>query len=322
MAYIRCDRVGTVEIARLNRMVRKEPAELVRRSEERYDRQLSDIADEIAQNLSSHKILMVSGASSAGKTTSSLKLCEALAARGVVSHTISLDNFFLSRERCPLDADGKRDIESPRALDAALLADCVGSLVAGRVTDLPKYDFKSGQSIRAHKQLVVGEHEIVLIEGIHALNDELLAHLPQDRICKVYLALRTNYQGEGYLLKKREVRFLRRLVRDHKFRGASPEMTFGMWPGVCQGEEAYIKPFVGHADIILDASFEYEPAVMRAYALPLLREVPETSTYYPAAQQLIEKLLPIEQLSADYLPATSLLREFIGGSQYYGPKQK
>ena len=321
MAYIRSDRVGTVEIAELNRLVRTEPEALVRRSEERYDRLLSDIADELAGALPSHKVVMLSGASNAGKTTSSLKLCAELLRRGVVSHTVSLDNFFLSRERCPLDEHGRRDIESPRALDAELLRSCVLSLIAGRETDMPKYDFKTGTSIRGHRKLRVGEHELVLIEGIHALNDKLIDGLPQDRICRIYLAVRTNFEGDGYLLPKREVRLLRRLVRDHKFRGAGPEATFGMWGGVCRGEERYIKPFAKHADIILDSSFAYEPAVIRDFAIPLLETVPEESEYYPNARRLIEKLLPVESLPASLVPGSSLLREFIGGSQYYG-KQK
>lgn len=321
MAYIRSDRVNTVKIEELNRLVRTEPETLVQRGEERYDRLLSDVADALAGALPAHKVIMLSGASNAGKTTSSLKLCALLAERGVTSHTISLDNFFLPRERCPLDEEGKPDIESPRALDAELLCSAVESLIAGRETALPKYDFKTGRSIRGHSTLTVGEHEIVLIEGIHALNDTLLMGLPQDRLCRIYLAVRTNYEGEGFTLPKREVRLLRRLVRDHKFRGAGPEATFGMWEGVCRGEERYIKPFAKHADIILDSSFYYEPAVLRDFALPLLEQVPKGSEFYAAARQLREKLLPVESLPASLVPGSSLLREFIGGSQYYGEKK-
>lgn len=321
MTYIRSGEINTVNLEQLNRRVREAPEALVAEGEARYDRLLADVADEIAGKLPAHKVIMLSGASNAGKTTSSLKLCALLAERGVTSHTVSLDDFFLPRERCPLDEHGKPDIESPRALDAELLRAAIESLILGRETALPRYDFKTGESLHGHKTLTVGAHEIVLIEGIHALNDELLAGLPQDRLCRIYLAVRTNYEGEGYFLPKREVRLLRRLVRDHKFRGAGPEVTFGMWDGVCRGEERYIKPFAKHADIILDSSFVYEPAIMRDFALPLLRMVPEKSEFYPHAKQLIEKLLPIEPLAPSLVPGSSLLREFIGGSLYYG-KQK
>ena len=266
-------------------------------------------------------VVMLTGPSASGKTTTAHKLADCIAAHGRRSAVVSLDNFYKDLKDYPRLPDGSVDYESVDALDISAINRCLLELIRTGRTQIPDFDFCGERRRHGVIPVEVGDG-VVVIEGIHALNPRLTALLPEGSAFKIYAGMREEYSRDGQrILPTRDVRLARRMVRDHKFRGAGPEATFGMWEGVCRGEERYIKPFAKHADIILDSSFYYEPAVLRDFALPLLEQVPKGSEFYAAARQLREKLLPVESLPASLVPGSSLLREFIGGSQYYGRKK-
>lgn len=314
---LRNEGIGSIEIDELNRALLRHPAETVAACEERLDGKLREIAEEIADNTAAHKIIMLSGPSNAGKTTSSHKLCHMLEESGVRTHIISLDDFFLSKDEIPLDENGVPDVESPAALNGPLMERCFASLAAGEETQLPRFDFASARSMPDGARLRITEHEIVLVEGIHALNDRVLAHVPGGRMFRIYLSVRTNFTDGGRtFLRKRHVRLSRRIVRDNSFRGTPPEGTFRMWEGVCRGEEKWIIPFSGRADVILDTILGYEPAVIGAYLIPLLTPLCDHPEYGETARMLIAKYQAFAPIAPELVPPTSLLREFIGGSIY------
>lgn len=311
------DEISTIAMGELYPKLRSFPEKVIARAEDKFDNRLQEIAKDVASNVASHKFIMLAGPSSSGKTTTSLKLCSALAEQGVGSHVISLDNFFRSRKDIPLDEAGNPDVESPMALDAEKIADSFERLCKSEEVLMPRYNFITSMSEDNGKTLQLKENEILLVEGIHALSNHILDRLPPERLYCVYLGVRTNYSVENEIfLRKRHIRLLRRLVRDYQFRGASPELTFHMWDGVCRGEEKWIIPCSGKADVIIDTLLEYEPAVLKEKALPLLAELFTHPTYAEAAKMLSEKLSAFPEVDETLVPETSLVREFIGGSFY------
>ncbi len=305
------------EISEINEKAESSPESMVEAAENRFNDQLCDITNKIKNK----KLIMLSGPSSAGKTTSSLKLCRMLGDIGMTAHTISLDNFFYSKSDLPKLEDGEYDFESPNCIDIPLFTDCMTGLLAGKKVDMPKFNFYTGLSEKNNFPLKIGENDIVFIEGIHALNPAITAGIPDDDLFRIFISIRGEFVKDGEtMLCKRDLRLVRRVIRDARFRNAPPELTFDMWSGVVDGEAKYISPFARRADTYLNSFFEYEPLVTASLALPLLKTLFRHEKHKKEAKRLSAALKLFGQLPVQYVPGTSLLREFVGGSDLYDKK--
>lgn len=311
------------ELEEINRRIATRPKNFVEEFESRFNHAIEDRADQIAKD-HAYKIVMVSGPSASGKTTTTLKLERYLEERGLEAHTISLDDFFLPRKEAPKKEDGSNDYETVYSLNLELLENCCAMLVRGEKTPMPKYDFLTGLSNLSAYELQLRENEVVLMEGIHALNDIVTQHLPQDRLMKLYVSVSSGIADcDGHLiLRKRQLRLLRRLVRDYRYRGSSAANTFSMWEDVVKGEEQYVLPFKRQADYTLDTTFPFDPCVLKPQAMPLLREAAEDPLWKHRAEELLCALEKVEEADRELLPKTSILREFVGGSIYHEERDK
>jgi uridine kinase len=312
--------IGHIDLNHVNAMLHCNPLAEITLAEEKYDMEVGAIAIDIKQNIKKRKIVLISGPSSSGKTTSALKLKEQLESNGIITHAVSLDDFFINRADVKILSNGKPDYENINSLNRELLENCLNSLASGKPTSMPKFDFHAGVRHDDAEILQLKTNEIAVVEGIHALNSEISSHLSQENVLKVYISVRSNYYMNGDIhLTKRQMRMLRRLVRDHKYRGHAPEFTLDMWPGVLAGEKIYIEPFASNADIALDSSFSYEPSGIKPYAVPLLAQLADTK-YKHMACELLDRLLDLPDIDPALIPPTSLMREFTEGSIYYDQK--
>ncbi len=303
--------------ADLNDMVRKGTLRsFIRVCDALQEKKIIAIADGIAQ--AGTRAVFIAGPSSSGKTTFMHRLEVQLQALGLRPLLLSLDDYYLPRERVPKDANGQPDLEHLEALDLELLDRQLSALVAGEEVELPRFDFSrnargSGGRVRADR-----EHPL-LIEGIHALNPRISRSVSGERIKKIYISALTTLNLDDHCrIRTTDMRMLRRLVRDHRFRGTDCETTLKMWDSVRAGEDRWIFPFQEEADYMFNSSLTYEPAVLRGYAYPLLSAVPPESPRYTLARRQIKFLnyfLPADVESE--LPPTSILREFIGGCSFY-----
>lgn len=298
-----------VEIPLVN-LAAKQPEEFARYCEDDYAARVAHAADEIMK--SGARIVMLTGPSASGKTTSALKLTEELSRRGSGGTVVSLDNFFRSIEEYPRLPDGRIDYESVEALDVPAIHAALKSLAESGEADIPDFDFRLAQRRRGTLHINAGGG-VVIVEGIHALNPRLTCVLPQKSVYKIYAGLREEYSlGGARYLPTRDVRLARRMVRDIRFRGHSVEKTLGMWPDVCAGEDKYIKVFKNQADLLLDTSFTYELCVLAPFVRELGGAVPSDSEYAPVLDALCAKYARCDALPASLIPEQSMLREFIG----------
>lgn len=264
------------------------------------------------------KFVMIAGPSSSGKTTYSQRLCTQLSALGFVPHSISVDNYFIPRAQVPLDEYGQKDYESLRAVDVKTFNEDMTKLLSGEEIDLPTYDFISGTRIYTGEKLRLGPDEILVIEGIHCLNDDLSYTLPAESKYKIYISALTQVNvDEHNRIPTTDGRLLRRIVRDHRTRGYSAANTLAMWDSVRRGEESYIFPFQGSADVIFNSALPYELALLKLYAQPLLLQVPKDHPQYFEAHHLLKFLDYFVTIPPDDVPQNSILREFIGGGCFH-----
>ena len=271
----------------------------------------------IAQNIFNRqgvKFVMIAGPSSSGKTTFSQRLCTQLSALGLVPHYIGVDNYFIPRAECPLDEFGNKDFESLRAIDLPLFNRDMSSLLEGEEIELPTYDFITGCRVYNGERLRLSEGDILVIEGIHCLNEELSASLPSESKFRIYISALTQLNiDEHNRISSTDGRLLRRIVRDYRTRGYSAENTLAMWDSVKRGEESYIFPFQEYADEFFNSALPYETAVMKQYLMPLLFRVPEGSPQFHEARRLLKFLDYFIGIPLDDVPQNSILREFLGG---------
>ena len=280
--------------------------------ETRFNNKVKTVAKEIAES-ERVEIVMLAGPSSSGKTTTAKKLCRELEKLGVVSHTISLDDFYLNNCDAPRFPDGTPDFETVDALDKAFFQKTMSDLIKNGEAYLPEFDFKSGTRKKQLNRLVVGKNDVVIVEGLHALNPVITDHLPADRLLKIYISISSRiYSGRDIVLNKRNMRFIRRVVRDYKFRGNSVETTFKMWITVRYGEDQYLFPYKDNADIKINTIHLYETCVFKDIAIELLKELPKESEFYKESQRLIRSLMKFPALDTKQVPENSLLREFLG----------
>lgn len=291
--------------------------DIINISEALQEKKIAKIAEEIASR-KGVKLVLLAGPSSSGKTTSCKRLSIQLAVNGLKPLQISLDDYFVDREKTPKDASGEYDYESIYALDLDLINEQFNALFRGEEVELPKYDFQSGKSKKSGNKLKMNDNNVLVVEGIHALNPELTAHIPQEQIFRVYAsALTTILLDNHNYIPTTDNRLLRRIIRDYKYRGVSAQETIHRWPSVRAGESKWIFPFQENADAMLNTAMLYELAVIKTQAEPLLQQVPENCEEYAEAYRLLKFLKYFKGIPYNNLPPTSLLREFLGGSSFH-----
>lgn len=292
-------------------------SDLIRLSEAYYNSQISKIADKIYENSKNIKVVLIAGPSSSGKTTTSKKLEVYLRSKGLVPHQISIDDYFVNREDTPRDENGELDFESIDALDIDLFNKQLFSLLDGEKVLLPQYNFVLGKREYKNKWLKLGENDIIIIEGLHALNDVMTMSIESKNKFKIYISPLTqlNIDNHNYI-RTTDTRKLRRIIRDNKYRGHSASDTLKMWSKIKRGEEKYIFPYQDNVDEIINSALVYEIGVLKTYAEPLLFSVAEDDPMYPEALRLINFLRNFLPIPSDDVPSDSILREFIGGSVF------
>ncbi len=291
--------------------------DIINISEALQEKKLAKIAEEIASR-KGVKLVLLAGPSSSGKTTSCKRLSIQLAVNGLKPLQISLDDYFVDRDKTPKDENGEYDFESIYALNLDLLNEQFNALFRGEEVELPKYDFPSGKSVKSGKKLKLEPNNVLVVEGIHALNPELTAHVPEEQIFRVYAsALTTILLDNHNYIPTTDNRLLRRIIRDYKYRGVSAQETIRRWPSVRSGENKWIFPFQENADAMLNTAMLYELSVLKMQAEPLLQQVPENCEEFAEAYRLLKFLKYFKGIPYNNLPPTSLLREFLGGSSFH-----
>lgn len=290
--------------------------DLINVSEALQEKKIAQIADEIASR-KGVKLVLLAGPSSSGKTTTCKRLSVQLLANGLKPLQISLDDYFINRDETPKDASGEYDYESIYALNLDLINKQFNALFRGEEVELPKYNFQQGKSEKSGKRLKMTDNNVLVVEGIHALNPELTAQIPEQQKFRVYAsALTTILLDDHNYIPTTDNRLLRRIVRDNKYRGISAQDTIHRWPSVRAGENKWIFPYQENADAVFNTAMLFELAVLKTQAEPLLEQVPETSPEYSEAYRLLKFLKYFKPISNRDIPPTSLLREFLGGSSF------
>ncbi len=311
------DIVGISTVGDFNRAcIDGHATDLINVSEALQEKKIARIADEI-NSRKGVRIVLIAGPSSSGKTTFSKRLAIQLMACGLKPYPVSLDDYFVDREKTPLDEHGEYDFESLYALNLELFNTHMKALLAGQEVVLPKYNFQEGKSESSGKVLKLEENTILILEGIHALNPELLPQIDEACKYKIYVsAITTIMLDDHNYIPTTDNRLLRRIVRDFKYRGCSALDTIRRWPSVQAGENKWIFPYQEHADIMFNSALLFELAVIREQAIPLLEQVPENVSEYSEAYRLRKFLRYFVPMPSLQIPPTSLLREFLGGSSF------
>ena len=290
--------------------------EIINISEALQEKKIIKIADRIAEDRN-YRLILISGPSSSGKTTFSKRLCVQLLACGLHPVSISMDDFFVDRVKTPLDENGEYDFENINALNIPLFNEQMNALLGGKEIELPRYNFQTGKSERSGHYVQMKSNSLVILEGIHALNPVLTKDIPDQNKFKIYAsALTTVLIDHHNYIQTQDIRLLRRIVRDYKYRGYSALETIRRWPSVCLGEEKWIYPFQEEADEMINTALLYELSAVRNEARAILEQVPEHEPEYSEAYRLRKFLGYVIPISAHSLPPTSLMREFIGGSSF------
>ena len=311
------DILGLRTIGDLNEVIGKGYSpQLIMVSEALQEKKISRIADEVTRR-QGVKLVLIAGPSSSGKTTTCKRLSVQLTVNGIKPVAISLDDYFLDRDKTPRDEKGDYDFENLHALNLPLLNEQLTALFRGEEVELPRYDFPTGTSQMSGKKLRLGENEILVVEGIHALNPELTSQIPNEQIFRVYAsALTTVLLDNHNYIPTTDNRLLRRIIRDHKYRAVSARETIRRWPSVRAGENKWIFPFQENADAMFNTAMLFELAVIKSQAEPLLEAVPENCPEHAEAYRLLKFLRYIQPIPDTQIPPTSLLREFLGGSSF------
>ena len=324
------DILGLRTIGDLNEVIAKGYAsQLIQVSEALQEKKIAQIADEIARRRnavtaphsafdgSPVKIVLIAGPSSSGKTTTCKRLSVQLAVNGIKPVPVSLDDYFLDRDKTPRDEKGDYDFEHLHALNLPLLNEQMNALFRGEEVELPRYNFQTGRSEKSGRRLKLKDDQVLVVEGIHALNPELMSQVPDEQVFRVYAsALTTLLLDKHNYIPTTDNRLLRRIIRDHKYRGVSAIETIRRWPSVRAGENRWIFPFQENADAMFNTAMLFELAVIKSQAEPLLEQVPENVPEHAEAYRLLKFLHYIKPIPDTQIPPTSLLREFLGGSSF------
>ncbi len=314
---LRIERLGIPSVGILNNQIAADrTAEIILSQEALMEKQIGDIAEQIAAR-PEVRFVMVAGPSSSGKTTFSHRLATQLRACGLTPHPIATDNYFVNREHTPRDENGQFDFERLEAMDVEGFNRDMLRLLEGETVELPQYNFKKGQREYNGHFLTLGERDILVVEGIHCLNDRFSYALPAERKFKVYISCLTTLNIDDHnRIPTTDARLLRRMVRDARTRGYGAAATIAMWPSVRRGEERHIFPYQDSADVIFNSALLYETSLLRPYAEPMLYAIEKADPAYLEARRLLKFLSYFLPIPADVVPLSSIAREFIGGGCY------
>ncbi len=309
--------LGVSTVGDFNEAVRSgQTTGLINVSEALQEKKIASIAEQIAHRQGT-RVVLIAGPSSSGKTTFCKRLSIQLVTCGIKPIQISLDDYFVDRHLTPKDENGEYDYESVHALNIPLLNEQLQQLFEGKNIELPKYNFQTGKSEKSGKRLQLGDNQVLVLEGIHALNQELTAQIPQEQKFHIYIsALTTILLDDHNYIRTTDNRLLRRIIRDYKYRGVNAQETIHRWPSVRAGENKWIFPYQENADVMFNTAMLFELAVIKQQAEPLLDLVPENCPEYAEAYRLRTFLDYIQPIPNRALPPTSLLREFLGGSSF------
>ena len=291
--------------------------QIIQVSEALHEKKYAEIADRIIKKKDSVKIVFLAGPSSSGKTTSCRRLATQLAVGGIHTVQISMDDYFNDREHTPKDANGEYDFECLEAVDLAFFNQQMQELLDGKEIELPKFDFVKGEKFPSGNKIQLRDNSILIVEGIHALNPKVSADIKRKNKYFVFVSALTQVALDKYnLISTSDNRLIRRIVRDNNYRGASAEDTLLRWASVRSGEEKHIFPYQENADSMFNSSLLYEIGLLKTYCEPLLMKVPQSSLAYADAQRLLRFLNNFTSISSEYIPPTSIMREFLGGSSF------
>lgn len=303
----------------LNRViVNTDTRDMVHMQESLTEKRVSALADSIKMNQPKVKVILITGPSSSGKTTLSYKLNIALRVIGLTPINISLDDYFLPREKIPKDEFGNPGIENLEALNYPLFNRHLKELLSGKCVDMPIYDFTAGRPLDSKKTLQLQDGQVLIVEGIHALNEQLTHAVPRNQKFKIYCSPLVDLNYDAYnSVSSSDIRLLRRMVRDHLFRSTDAQGTLSHWPNVQRGERRNIFPYTETADVIFNSAIIYEPCLMRTYASPLLSAVSAEEPNYYEAKRLLRILERFAPMDDRYIPSNAFIREFIGNSSFH-----
>ncbi|MCP9610728.1 nucleoside kinase [Coprobacter tertius] len=312
--------VGLSNVGNLNQAIKlRKATDLIKVSEALHEKKIAGIADEIYERNKNGgaRVILISGPSSSGKTTFSKRLSIQLMTNLLVPVTISLDNYFVNRDQTPLDDDGEYDYESLYALDLKQFNHDIERLLAGEEVDLPTYNFETGRRMYRGNKLQLKSSNVLILEGIHALNPELTPQIDDMYKYKIYVSALTSISIDDHnWVPTGDNRLLRRIIRDYKYRGYTAQNSIARWPSVRRGEEKWIFPYQENADAMFNSSLLFELSVLKRHAVPLLNAVPRDCSEYGEANRLLKFLDFFLPLTEHEIPPTSLLREFLGGSSF------
>lgn len=307
--------MAEIDIKKINELARLTPCEMIAEAEREYEKKVRQVADRICDG-ESISLVLLAGPSGSGKTTTANLVADELRARGKETVVMSLDDFYLNHDDpdYPRLENGERDYERPEALDLTALHETLSHIVTGREFEIPKYDFKSGKRVSAKLHPPIG-HGCVIIEGLHSLNPKIGDSLPKEKLLKLFVSVSTNINHEGKrILSGRKLRFIRRLVRDNIYRGASLERTLSMWNGVLAAEDVFLYPYKYTADLAFNTFHTFELGVMKKFVLELIpTALAERDSYLGVILSAVKMAEPIDHRE---IPETSLIREFIPGGIY------
>ncbi|MCF8012372.1 MAG: nucleoside kinase [Clostridiales bacterium] len=308
--------LGVHDVVSLNDLISREgPNDLIRVTEALHEKKISKIADLITENIDNVRIVLIAGPSSSGKTTFAQRLSIQLKVNGIQPVAISLDDYFVNRENTPLDENGDYDFECLDAVDYHLFNQHLIHLVQGEKVELPKYNFTTGKREYHGNTMKLNSSNLIIVEGIHALNDTLTHSIPKGRKFKIYVSPLTQLSLDNHnRIPTTDLRILRRIVRDYHSRGYTARETISRWPSVRSGEEKYIFPFQEHADVMFNSALVYELSGLKNYAEPLLAEINQDCPEHPKARRLRKFLSYFLKIDTCNIPANSIIREFIGES--------
>ncbi len=301
------------DIESINKGIDSDFSGMIFKTEAEIERKVEETAKAILEKGEKLKIVLVSGRSASGKTTFTRKVCEKLSEMGREARHIALDDFLLGFGYMPVNEDGTFDMESIEGLDTSLANEAFRLLLTEGKADFPTFDFPNQRRGEKWNRVEIGEKGLIMIEGIHSLNPLLTENLPEEGILRVFIEPKTGYRKNGKeVFSAEEVRLMRRATRDELFRGWSAEKTFAQWKSVLAGEKIYIEPYIDSAEININTSMDFEPAVFVEILSKMLSEISEDSPFFVTAKALSEKLMLFKEISPDFLPKDSILREFVG----------
>lgn len=296
----------------INKNAAEDAEKFITACEKRFNSFVSDVVNEFLSN-SDYDIVLLAGPSSSGKTTTAGILSQKIQKSGRNAYTVSLDDFYMNRDDIPLNEDGMKDYENVTALDIGLIHKCFNDLIEERKAELPVFDFTTGKRSDKTKHIELEKNDVIIVEGLHALNPVITDGLDESHLYRIYISVSSRVTGDDgkILLNKRNLRLIRRMIRDYSHRNSPVENTFFMWQGVLKGEDKFLFPFESYANVKINSFHAYETCIFKNEALRLLNEVGEDSEFYEKAQELIGAISLFEEIEPSLLPKTSLLNEFL-----------